>query len=278
MFGSRRRRQRELDRRLRELYLLEETYGRYGQRPPVPETPSRPSRASGLIALLVVAGVTVSAVFAMQPQIFPDRVHELLGTTPERLLPARDIPSGPGEFSFMATQPETGDPVGYDPCEVIEVAINPEGAPEDHQELVETAMEHTSEATGLQFELVGTTADRDFENMSMDDPVLVMWADEDEAPDLADDIAGVGGSYRISGYGGPERYVTGFVVLDRDSYQHMRSGDMRQAIVDHEFGHLVGLGHVNDPRQLMHERGGFVTGYGDGDLAGLAELGAIGCS
>lgn len=278
MFGSRRRRQRELDRRLRELYLLEEAYGRYGQ-PPHWSAPPRPSRVPGAIALLVVAGVTGSAVFAMQPQIFPDQVHELLGTSPERLLPAREIPSGPGEFSFMATQPETGEPVGYDPCEVIEVAINAEDAPEDHQELVQTAMDRTSHATGLQFELVGTTQDRDFENMAMDDPVLVMWADETEVPDLAEDIAGVGGSYRISGYGGgPERYVTGFVILDRDAYADMRSGDMRQAIVDHEFGHLVGLGHVDDPRQLMHERGGFVAEYGDGDLAGLAELGAIGCS
>ncbi len=267
-----------MERRLRELDWLDQTYG-LGALPPAAPPPRRSSRLSGVIALLVVSGLTVSAVFAMQPQIFPDRVHELLGTTPERLLPARDIPSGPGEFSFMAAQPETGEPVGYDPCEVIEVAINPDGAPDDHRELVETAMQRTSDATGLQFELVGTTRDRDFENMSMDDPVLVMWADEDEAPDLAEDIAGVGGSYRVSGYGGgTQRYVTGFVILDRDAYEDMRSDAMRQAIVDHEFGHLVGLGHVDDPRQLMHEHGGFVTDYGDGDLAGLAELGAIDCS
>lgn len=274
MFGSRRRRQRDLERRLRELEEWADTYG--VPRPPV--TPPRPSRAPGIIALIVVAAVTVSAVFAMQPQLFPDRVHELLGTSPERLLPAREIPSGPGEFSFMATQPDTGEPVGYSPCEAIEVAINPDGAPEDYQQLVERAMEHTSQATGLQFELVGTTTDRDFENMGMDDPVLVMWADDTEVPDLEGDIAGVGGSFRVSAYGGgTERYVTGFVILDRDAYEQMRSGDIRQSIVDHEFGHLVGLGHVDDPRQLMHERGGFVTGYGEGDLAGLAELGAIDC-
>lgn len=276
MFGSRRRKQRELEWRLRE---LEDLYRQHGMEPPFPSPPpSRPSRVSGFIALVVIAGVTTSAVFAMQPQVFPDRVHEILGTSPERLLPAREIPSGPGEFSFMATQPGSDEPVGYDPCRVIEVAINPEGAPDDHQELVETAMAHTSEATGLQFELVGTTSDRDFENMSMDDPVLVMWADETEAPDLTGDIAGVGGSYRVAPFGGGrERYVTGFVILDVEAYDRMRSGDLRQAIVDHEFGHLVGLGHVEDPRQLMHERGGFVTGYGDGDLAGLAELGAIDC-
>src|SRR5699024_9433446 len=136
--------------------------------------------------------------------------------------------------------PGTGEPVGYSPCEVIEVAINPEGAPEDYQHLVQTAMAHTRDATGLQFELVGTTGDRDFENMAMDDPVLVMWADEREAPDLAEDIAGVGGSYRVDGYGGgKQRYVTGFVILDREAYAQMRSSAMRQAIIDHEFGHLV---------------------------------------
>ena len=288
MFGARRRRQRELERRLRELDWLDQTYGlgHYGPQappwhsPPPPAPPARkdPSRLAGAIAILVVAAVTVSAVFAMQPGIFPDRVHELLGTSPERLLPARDIPSGPGEFSFMATQPDSDVPVGYNPCEVIEVALNPDGAPDDAQSLVETALETTSEATGLQFEFVGTTQDRDFESMGMEDPVLVMWSDETEAPDLADEIAGVGGSYRVSPFGGgAQRYVTGFVILDRDAYDDMRSGQMRQAIVDHEFGHLVGLGHVDDPRQLMHERGGFVTEYGEGDRAGLAALGAIEC-
>lgn len=268
-----------MERRLRELDWLDQNYG-LGYLPPVPPPPPRkdPSRLAGAIALVIVAGVTTSAVFAMQPGIFPDRVHELLGTSPERLLPARDIPSGPGEFSFMATQPESDDPVGYDPCQVIEVALNVEGAPEDAQHLVETAIDNTSQATGLRFEFIGTTEDRDFENMGMDDPVLVMWSDEDEAPDLAEEIAGVGGSYRVSPFGGgKQRYVTGFVILDRDAYDDMRSGAMRQAIVDHEFGHLVGLGHVDDPRQLMHERGGFVTAYGDGDLAGLAQLGAIDC-
>lgn len=266
-----------MERRLRELDWLDEQYGLGAYRSAAP-APGQASRVSGFIALTVLGAVTLSAIFVMQPQVFPDRVHELLGTSPDRLLPAVEIPSGSGAFSFMATQPGSDEPVGYDPCQVIEVALNTKGAPKDAQELVETAMRHTSEATGLQFELVGTTDDRGFETMAMNDPVLVMWADEAEAPDLSGDIAGVGGSYRVSSIGGDrERYVTGFVVLDIEAYDQMPFGDLRQAIVDHEFGHLVGLGHVEDPRQLMHERGGFVTGYGDGDLAGLAELGAISC-
>jgi hypothetical protein len=277
MFGARRRRQREMERRLRELDWLDQMHG-VGAYGPAPRPPARPSRVPGFIALLLVAGFTTSAVFAVQPQVFPDRVHELLGTTPERLLPVRDIPSGPGDYSFIATQPESDLPVAYDPCQVIEVVINPEGAPGDHESLVAQALANTSDATGLQFELVGTTDERAFNAMSMRDPVLVLWSDEGEVPDLDGSIAGIGGSYRIAPYGGGrERYVTGFVVLDREDFADIRSDEIRQAIVDHEFGHVVGLGHVTDPRQLMYARGGHATEYGDGDLAGLAVLGSVPC-
>ena len=50
-----------------------------------------------------------------------------------------------------------------------------------------------------------------------------------------------------------------------------------QAIVDHEFGHLVGLDHVDDPGELMAEVNIGRTSYGPGDLEGLARLGAIPC-
>lgn len=268
MFGSRRR-QRALEQQIRDY----EAY--YGLPPSVPER--RPSRLSGFLSLLVIAAVTVSAVFAMQPRVFPDRVHEWLGTSPERLLPARDITTGSGDYSFMATQPGSEEPVSYDPCSVIEVAINPEGAPEDHQEMVETSLQRTSEATGFEFELVGTTQARDINDMSVDDPVLVMWAGADEVPELDGNVAGVGGSYRLGPAEGPLYYVTGFVVLDVEDFSAIRSESIRQAIVDHEFAHLVGLGHVDDRHQLMHEAGGVNRGYGNGDIAGLAALGAVPC-
>ncbi len=266
-----------MERRLRELDWLDQAYG-IGAYAPSGAPPRRPSRIPGAIALLVVMGVTTSAVFTMQPQVFPDRVHDWLGTNPERLLPVRDIPIGPGDFSFIATQPDSDEPVAYNPCEVIEVEINPEGAPDDHEELVTRAMANTSDATGLQFELVGTTDKRAFDSMSMNDPVMVLWSEQDEVADLAGSIAGLGGSYRIEPIGGgKQRYVTGFVVLDREAFADLRSDEVRQGIVDHEFGHLVGLGHVDDPRQLMHEHGGINMAYGNGDLAGLAALGSVAC-
>ena len=47
----------------------------------------------------------------------------------------------------------------------------------------------------------------------------------------------------------------------------------------HEFGHLVGLDHVDDPTQLMYpSTSPAVSTFGGGDLAGLAALGSGACA
>ena len=53
---------------------------------------------------------------------------------------------GEGEYAFMTVQPDTGNPVGYRTCEPIEVVVNPEGAPGNWSDLVDTAST-TSSAT-----------------------------------------------------------------------------------------------------------------------------------
>ena len=116
-------------------------------------------------------------------------------------------------------------------------------------------MEHTSDATGLSFERVADTTDRDFERGSLvgtQRPVLVARATADEDPDLAGDVAGFGGSAAADSSTGRMRYVTGVVVLDEGVFAGTLDGAEAQAIVDHEFGHLIGLAHVNDPRELMN--------------------------
>lgn len=49
--------------------------------------------------------------------------------------------------------------------------------------------------------------------------------------------------------------------------------------MQHELGHLVGLDHVADPTQLMYSEGGpsQASDWGNGDLAGLNQLGSGGC-
>lgn len=188
--------------------------------------------------------------------------------------PAADHGDG---YVFLAVQPGGSEPVGYDPCRPVEVVVNPEGAPEGHELLVETAVTRVSRATGLDLRLVGTTDDRRVRDRGAGDPVLVLWAGPDEVPELQGRTAGIGGSTSMSDGRGPWRYVTGIVVLDADDLAGMPDAAARQAVVDHEFGHLVGLGHVDDPGQLMHASMGATLTFQDGDLAGMQALGGLPC-
>jgi hypothetical protein len=106
-----------------------------------------------------------------------------------------------------------------------------------------------------------------------------MWATAGEVPDLRGKVAGIGGSAPAEDTTGRMRYVTGRVVLDADTFDRFtpRERPLAQAIVDHEFGHLVGLGHVDDPGELMFRHNVGRTTYGPGDRRGLADLGSIPC-
>jgi len=83
----------------------------------------------------------------------------------------------------------------------------------------------------------------------------------------------------ITGHG---VYVTGAVLIDAAAANlspGFGPGGLG-AVLMHELGHLVGLGHTQDPTQIMNPqllqtKDGT---YGAGDLAGLARLGAAsGC-
>lgn len=80
--------------------------------------------------------------------------------------------------------------------------------------------------------------------------------------------------------------VRGYVVIDvpqtnRWSTALTRDGVSRPALLAHEIGHAVGLGHVNDRAQVMHPVLTRRTphSYASGDRAGLARVGAAaGCA
>jgi hypothetical protein len=82
---------------------------------------------------------------------------------------------------------------------------------------------------------------------------------------------------------GPEsvHYVTGQIMLDREDFITISARDDGyvewRAIIMHELGHLVGLGHVNDPGELMAQENTGQTDLGPGDRQGLAEAGKGPC-
>lgn len=194
---------------------------------------------------------------------------------------------GSGPHTFMQLQPGSTDPVTYDPCRPIHVVINDRTAPPGTEVLVEEAIAQVAQATGLRFVIEGATdevpsMDRDlYQPDRYGDrwaPVLVAWSDPDELPGLRGDVAGLGGSGAVGLDGGTMTYVSGQAALDGPQLERMMGlpGGMSaaRAVILHELAHVVGLGHVDSPTQLMHDEGHpGIDSFQLGDREGLARLG-----
>lgn len=268
---------------LRRLEELDRLDARHGLGTDPRSVPPRPSGGGltrrGAVPAAVVVVLLVGATLAIAPAAAPLRA--LLGLERHGDPPA--YAEGEGSYAFLLTQPGSDEPVGYDPCSVIEVVIDPSGAPDDHRELVDVAIDRVSSASGLELEVVGEVSRRpdaheELAREGLAPPVLVAWSDAAETPEL-DEAAGLGGSSAVE-VGGRLGLVTGVVILDVDDFAEME-GDgyppgARQSVVDHELGHVVGLDHVDDPGEVMNAEGA-ATVFGPGDLEGLARLGGIAC-
>jgi len=271
---------------MRELDRLDRDHGLGAMPGSGPVRPRRRRTASPALAGVAVTAVLLSGVVLVGPGDEMATVRRLFGLGADRYGSAPEFTPGEGTYKFLVTQRGSDEPVGYDPCQPVEYAVNPDGGPPDWEELVDTAVAHTEWATGLEFRDVGATEDRPFNPLrggpfgGTSRPVVIGFADEDEIGDLAGDVAGLGGSVAARDTLGRDYFVTGSIALDTAVFEGPTEGVERenmQAIVDHEFGHVVGLDHVDDPQELMYESNIGVTDYGSGDLEGMARLGSIRC-
>lgn len=211
-------------------------------------------------------------------------LRRVLGFGSERLRDPADIEPG-GTYAFLQHQKgDPDDPVAWEPCREIHYQINPTGAPGDNDDAVDDvqdAIAEVSSVTGLVFAYDGTTDrrpewKRQFVPMGGREPVLISWADEDEVEQLAGDVAGIGGAVAQEVEGGWRRYVTGGVTLDKEDLEDA-DDDERHAVLLHELGHLVGLGHVDSTRELMYPDNLGRREFAQGDLNGLVRLGKGRC-
>jgi hypothetical protein len=192
----------------------------------------------------------------------------------------------------MRLQDGSHRPVAFDPCRPVHFVVRPTNEIPGGREQLTQALAEVSRATGLVFVDDGLTNEAPSDQRAPIQkerygdrwaPVLITWSDPDEAPRLEGKVAGYAGPQWIGtpGKRGSDRYVTGIVVLDApDLAKIMKRKDGRAqvlAIIMHELGHLVGLDHVEDPKQLMNAENVGVKRFADGDLRGLHELGLGAC-
>lgn len=240
-------------------------------------------RASTRLTVLLTTAL-LTAVVLWHPSDQFGTVRRAIGLGPERPLPAPAVVRQGGTFTFAMTQPGTDEPVGWNPCQAIRYAVNPRGEPAGGRELLDRALERISAATGLAFEDEGETDDRPFPGgvrlFGRPDPVVIGWADAAEYPDLAGRVAGVGGAIAEREGTGRLRFVSGGVVLDVEAFTPTTVAQqprVMEAIVVHELAHVVGLGHVSEPMELMFADNTGQVELGPGDREGLARLGTLPC-
>lgn len=246
---------------------------------------SRPvsHRARTRTSFLLATVLTVLVVM-FNPLSSGKQLRSMLGIGQDLTFTITDNGAGAG-YTFAATQPRSGEPVTWDRCAEIRYVVNPEGAPADQRQLLSDAVADIEGASGLEFRYDGTTTDRGFRDraslLGPVPPVLVGWATPDEVPELAGEVAGVGGAEAARTGPGELSYVTGMVVLDRDAFAAMAEWpdgtDLQRAVIVHELAHVVGLGHVDDTGELMYPETTSRTELGPGDRTGLDILGRGPC-
>ncbi|MFF5793439.1 matrixin family metalloprotease [Paeniglutamicibacter sp. NPDC012692] len=250
-----------------------------------------------------VVGTAIVAALYASTMVLENHVMPLV----QSYLPWSDVPPRGVEASAepLGTPPAAQDStayrlhpspdkkqkfVAYDPCRPIHYVIRPDGAPANAERLVHEAVQAVSAASGLQFIYDGTTSEGPSGQRTQYQPerygkrwvpVLVTWSSPAEIPALAGDVAGLGGSSYVSARGTPLVFVAGQVNLDGPDVAammlHSQGPEHVRAVIMHEFGHVLGLDHVEDPNQLMFEGPSYRTSFAPGDLAGLAVLGTGAC-
>lgn len=284
-----------MERTLRELEGLDRRLGETRYSAPVFEVAAprrRPRRRGPLLPLLITILVSVAAVRLVgsapagdgSPTLL-DRLAAAAGSLSGGLergvvyddgLDGEAGSGGPG-YAFARLQPDRLSPATW-PCEgTIPVEVNPESAPSHYESLIADAIARINEASGFSFEVVGETTDRDFLDRGTG-PILLGFADATEIDLLADDAVGIGGStYSVATEGGRLTAVGGLVALDTDIFTDDLPREYGEAILLHELAHVLGLGHTDAAGELMRSTGSGQTGFGPGDLAGLAHLRDTAC-
>jgi len=207
-------------------------------------------------------------------------------------LPLGDLTQRKGAgYVFTARQKDKRTGVTWSPCRPIHYVLRgAKNTPRQGERMLRESLALVAELTGLEIVDDGATRERYSDDRKAYQPqrygqrwapVLVSWSTTREDPGLKGDVLGRAGAKWIVSESGDRTYVTGTVSLDAAEINRLRAQygyDVARAVVLHELGHLMGLGHVQDRTSLMHpEVSPAVTGFSAKDRAGLEVLGQGPC-
>ena len=187
--------------------------------------------------------------------------------------------AGPHSFIFRDS---LGRPGRWNPCAPITWLFNTDHGPSGAEEFLGDGFAYAGAITGLTFGYGGTTALAPGTRVPR--TIIVGWR------------PGIGAAGTATPFVGPApagtiRIVAGAIELNADLNDSTDLGPFTVGgmelswskggwgpVLLHEIAHSVGLGHVDDPGQLMHPASGDRSTYGPGDLAGLHQVSAAaGC-
>jgi hypothetical protein len=243
--------------------------------PPLPAPPPPPAKR-GQRALVICLAVLLNLALVAA-----------LGFSPAKTQP----PAGRNAYSFAAVTSE-GTPFRWDPCSPIRYQVDLAGMPESVLGDIHEAVRLTADASGLRFEFHGLVEGTspleligsvDFVASAADgplgwSPVLITFGPQDFFDRMGAPPGAVGLGMPVTSRYDPDQFISGLIVINADTplapgFEHVAS---LGPVVEHELGHVVGLGHVLHPGQLMFPAP-IVRRWNDGDLTGLRRLGSGPC-
>ena len=225
----------------------------------------------------LVLGIALVASFALVV---------LLGASPA----TSEADSTRDGYSFIATG-DDGAPYRWDPCTPIRYQVDLAGQPASALPVIHEAVRRTAAASGMEFTFDGVVVGSSPVDLihSMDfvsspsqglyrwSPILITFAPAEVFASVEMSEAAGFGMPVTSRYD-PEQYVSGLIVINSDAPMGAAfeyAGSLGP-IVQHELGHVLGLGHSSSPAQLMYEAP-FAAEWNTGDIAGFERLGSGSC-
>ena len=191
-------------------------------------------------------------------------------------------------YTFMYPDGAGGTRARWNPCTAIRWAVNLDDAPANALTDAQQAVAEVAAATGIPFTYAGTTGATPNPTGSGGqlpagiDAVIAWLPPGDFAVSTSE--AGYGGNWWEPGTGSTERIYQGYAIVNGDlARSFLRPGFgpgfSEGHLLLHELGHMMGLGHTQDPAEVMTPQQGPLSpgGYGPGDRQGLHILGTGPC-